>query len=174
MQADQIGLSPLFADFGQFATHLWLIIIIVGYLASLGGMLVVVYALMRLYELRAREAEYYGTVLAAPEAAESSPRWRHIEGLAGGERASEWREAIIEADIMLDEMLTRQGYAGDGVGEKLQQVERSDFNTLEDAWEAHKVRNLVAHEGSSFDLSDTLAKRTIARYEAVFREFSAI
>ena len=188
MEASQVGLGSLFTNFfllfgvsgvglaglAQFASHLWLAVIIIGYFVSLVGIIVVVYALMRLFELRQREEEYYGTVLAAPEAAESSPRWRHIEALAGGGSASEWREAIIEADIMLDDMLTRQGYAGEGVGEKPQQVERSDFNTLEDAWEAHKVRNQVAHQGSSFDLSETLAHRTIARYEAVFREFGAI
>ena len=75
---------------------------------------------------------------------------------------------------MLDDMLTKQGYDGEGVGEKLKSVESSDFNTLNEAWEAHKVRNQIAHQGSAFDLSDTLARRTIAQYEAVFREFRAI
>ena len=188
MEVSQVGLGSLFTNFfilfgvsdagltglAQLASHLWLAIVVGGYFVSLVGIIVVVYALMRLFELRQREEEYYGTVLVAAEAADSSPRWRHIEALAGGGSASEWREAIIEADIMLEDMLTRQGYSGDGVGEKLQQVERSDFNTLEDAWEAHKVRNQVAHQGSSFDLSETLARRTIARYEAVFREFGIL
>lgn len=160
--------------FARIASHIWLAIVIVGYLASLAGLVVVVYCLVRLYELRSREEAYYGAVIAAPEAAAVSPRWQHITALAGSGNLSEWREAIIEADIMLDDMLARQGYAGDGVGEKLMQVERSDFATLSDAWEAHKVRNQIAHEGSAFDLSETLARRTIARYEAVFREFGAI
>jgi hypothetical protein len=70
--------------------------------------------------------------------------------------------------------LTRQGYIGDGVGEKLKSIEPSEFGTLADAWEAHKVRNQIAHEGSAFNLSESLAHRTIARYESVFREFKAI
>ncbi len=185
MQADQGSLGSLVTNFfllfgvgfgsiGSLAAHLWLAITIISYLVSLAGMIVVIYALMRLYELRAREEAYYGTVLATTETTGPSPRWLHIETLTGGERPSEWREAIIEADIMLEDMLTRQGYTGDGVGEKLKHVERSDFNTLDDAWEAHKVRNQIAHEGSSFDLSETLARRTIARYEAVFREFGIL
>jgi hypothetical protein len=36
------------------------------------------------------------------------------------------------------------------------------------------VRNQIAHEGSSFDLSETLARRTLARFESVFREFELI
>ena len=162
------------AHITRFASHLWLSVIVIGYLASLAALVVIVYTLVRLYELRKREEEYYGTVVTASERENASPRWQHIEALSAGGNPSEWREAIIEADIMLDDMLSRQGYAGDGVGEKLMQVERADFGTLNDAWEAHKVRNQVAHQGSAFDLSDTLAKRTIAHYEAVFREFGAI
>ncbi|MEK7515888.1 MAG: hypothetical protein AAB555_03145, partial [Patescibacteria group bacterium] len=80
----------------------------------------------------------------------------------------------IEADIMLEDVLARNGYVGDGVGEKLKAVELSDLNTLNDAWEAHKVRNQIAHEGSAFNLSEDLALRTISRYGAVFRELDVI
>lgn len=164
--------------YGSFSTlmaGLWIKVIVVGYLLSFLSLVVIVYTMLKLFELRKAEEKEYGTLLLAPEkAGGSNPRWKHIQLLMGGDTQSEWKEAIIEADIMLDDMLTRQGYTGSGVGEKLQQVERSDFATLQDAWEAHKVRNQIAHEGSAFDLSPTLAQRTIARYEAVFREFGAI
>ncbi|MBU6491102.1 hypothetical protein KGQ25_03070 [Patescibacteria group bacterium] len=174
---DLIGMHTP-ADYSSFQAslaHLWLGIVIIGYVLSILGLFVIAYATMRLFDLREREEEYYGTLVLAPETTGgANPRWEHIESLAGGTSASEWREAIIEADIMLDDMLTKQGYEGEGIGEKLKSVEPSDFNTLQDAWEAHKVRNLIAHEGSSFDLSETLARRTIARYESVFREFKMI
>lgn len=189
MSPDQVTLgsffSSLLAFFGvqsptgftglyQFAAHLWLWFIVLGYLLSLAGLIALVYIMMRLYEVRKREADYYGTVLIASESAAASPRWTHIQGLINGTSPSEWRAAIIEADIMLDDMLARQGYTGEGVGEKLRQVEHADFATLRDAQEAHGVRNRVAHQGSAYDLSETLARRTIARYEAVFREFGVI
>ena len=149
---------------GHLATTLWLWIIVLGYLASAAGLVVLVWALMRLFDLRKREEEFYTTPLTAPERAHGgSPRWQHIEALVAGRSPSEWREAIIEADIMLDDSLARRGYTGAGVGEKLMQVERTDLATLNDAWEAHKVRNQIAHEGSAFDISETLASRTIAR-----------
>lgn len=160
---------------GAFLTQLWFWIIILGYLLSLIGLFVIVYATMRLFELRKREAAYYSTLIAPPaEAGGANPRWQHIESLMEGTNPSQWREAITEADIMLDDLLLRLGYSGDGVGEKLQSATRADFHTLDDAWEAHKIRNQIAHEGSAFDLSETLARRTIARYEAVFREFDAL
>lgn len=169
------GSSVDYATLRAFVATLWLWIVWVGYAFSLLGLAVIVFALMRLFELREREEHYYGELLLAPETEGGvNPRWAHIQNLMEGASPAEWREAIIEADIMLDDMLTRQGYTGSGVAEKLRGVEPSDFNTLQDAWEAHKVRNQIAHEGSAFDLSEVLAQRTMARFEAVFREFELI
>ncbi|MDO8566536.1 MAG: hypothetical protein Q7R58_00085 [bacterium] len=157
------------------AAHIWLWIIVIGYMLSVIGLFFIVYTTVKLFELRKREEVFYSTLIASPEATGGvNPRWEHIESLVGGVSASEWREAIIEADIMLDDLLARQGYVGDGVGEKLKAAEPENFGTLQDAWEAHKVRNQIAHEGSSFNLSESLTRRTIGRYEAVFREFKAI
>ncbi|HUY62394.1 MAG TPA: hypothetical protein VMV50_01210 [Candidatus Paceibacterota bacterium] len=160
------------ATFGALLAKVWLWIIGVGYALSVIALFVIIYTLFRLFDLRKREDEFYGTLVAAPESAVANRRWEHIESLMEAGSPSSWREAITEADIMLDDMLSEQGYRGEGIGEKLRQVEPSDFDTLQDAWEAHKVRNQIAHEGSAFDLSETLARRTIARYESVFREFS--
>ena len=155
--------------------HIWIWIIIIGYILAVIALVAIIYSTVRLFELRKREEEYYGTIILAPgETGGANPRWLHIEELANSTNPSDWRSAIIEADIMLDDMLSRQGYEGEGVGEKLKAVEPSDFNTLNEAWEAHKVRNQVAHQGSLFDLSETLARRTIARYESVFREFKML
>ncbi|OGG67809.1 hypothetical protein A3E65_02825 [Candidatus Kaiserbacteria bacterium RIFCSPHIGHO2_12_FULL_56_13] len=162
------------ASLSVWLAELWQWIIIVGYAIIVLGLLFIVYAMMRIYDLRKREEEQLGELIVAPEAGGPNPRWEHIESLMEASDPASWRQAIIEADIVLDEMLTRQGYAGDSVGEKLKQIEPSDFDTLEDAWEAHKVRNQIAHTGSSFDLSEVLARRTMARYEAVFREFKFI
>jgi hypothetical protein len=156
-------------------TRLWFWIVVIGYTVSAIGLFVVVYTLVRLYELRHREEEFYSTVIAQPGATgDTNPRWKHIETLLGSENMNDWRTAIMEADIMLDEMLTKKGYQGDSLAERLKTVEPADFATLNDAWEAHKVRNQIAHQGSTFDLSESLVRRTAARYEAVFREFKII
>jgi len=165
------------ADISQlqaFLAHLWTWIVLVGYLLSIIALFVIVYVTVRIFDLREREKAQYGTLHLAPNQKSGDPRWEHIEKLRESPNVSDWRQAIIEADIMLDEMLTRQGYAGETLGEKLKNVESSDFATLQDAWEAHKVRNQIAHQGSAFDLSETLARRTLARFESVFREFELI
>lgn len=163
------------AGFSAFFANLWLWIIGVGYLLAVVGLFVIVYCTVQLFELREREEEFYGTLLLAPDAESGGhPRWRHIKSLADGAASSGWREAVIEADIMLDEALTKQGYTGASISEKLQGADKSTFSTLQDAWEAHKVRNQIAHEGSAFNLSADLVRRTIGRYENVFHEFKVI
>lgn len=98
------------------------------------------------------------------------PRWsRILEHLEAG-NPSDWRVAIIEADNILYELLEAGGYEGDTLGEMLTNANVSPFRTLERAWEAHKIRNQIAHEGD-FEFTAREARRVIGLYEAVFREF---
>lgn len=164
-----------YAGFVAWLAHVWLWIIVIGYALSIFGLFVIVYCTIRLFELRKREEEFYSTPLLVKEGKVGMhPRWEHIQSLLEGNSPSEWREAIIEADIMLDDVLAKEGYVGDGVGEKLKSADSSELKTLQNAWEGHKVRNQIAHQGSTYDLSDTVAQRTIAHYEAVFNEFKVI
>ncbi len=102
---------------------------------------------------------------------EQQNRWKHIQELIKSYNANDWRQAIIEADIILEEMLDKMQYEGVTIGDKLKKVEKSDFVTLDRAWSAHRVRNQIAHDGSSFKLHRELAEKTIKDYEEVFREF---
>jgi len=164
-------MSTMYAWF----SHLWFWFTIVAYAISIAGFILIVYVTVQLFELRKREREFYSTLIDTGEkVGGANARWQHIESLMQSATPSEWREAITEADIMLEAVLTKQGYKGDGVGEKLNNVDPADLATLQDAWEAHKVRNHIAHEGSAFPLSAALAQRTMQRYESVFREFKMI
>ena len=166
-----VGAAGLAAHIAQY----WLWVIAVGYTVSFIGFVGIIYCLIRLFELRSHEKEYYETLLSTPEEESASlSRWQHITALAAGASTSEWREAIIEADIMLEDALVRYGCEGIGVGEKLKSPVAGGLASLQDAWEAHKVRNQIAHEGAAFNISESIVQRTIQRYENVFRELKAI
>lgn len=100
-----------------------------------------------------------------------NPQWEHVKALAASPAPSDWRRAIIEADIMLDMLLTNRGYVGSTLGEKLKGANPIQFTTLDLAWKAHKVRNDIAHGGEQFHLTDRDAKATIDMYRRVFEEF---
>lgn len=101
-------------------------------------------------------------------------KWEKILKLSESENSSDWRLAVIEADIILDELLEKLHLPGETIGEKLKMVEKSDFTTIELAWEAHKARNMIAHEGGDFIINQHEIRRIISLYEAVFKEFFLI
>lgn len=103
-----------------------------------------------------------------------NPRWQKILDQINSGEESNWRFAIMEADIMLDDLLEKLALPGETIGEKLQAVEKSDFLTIDNAWEAHKVRNQIAHDGSSFQITQREAKRVIELYKTIFDEFKMI
>ncbi len=98
-------------------------------------------------------------------------RWKTVLEHIGSSNQNDWKVSILEADIILDEMLDRMGYKGETLGEKLKKVEESDFLSINSAWEAHKIRNQIAHQGAEFLISHDEAKRIVGLYKQVFEEF---
>ena len=101
-------------------------------------------------------------------------QWERILAHTESLSESDWRLAILEADIMLSDMLEKLALPGETISEKLKSVEKSDFTTIDSAWEGHKVRNQIAHEGASFMLNHRETKRVISLFETVFKEFRII
>jgi hypothetical protein len=153
---------------------------VVSMFASLFLILGIIYSVVRINDIRRKEKEVLNMAtiptVSAGDAPDTftNPRWEHVLSLAESDSEQDWRIAIMEADIMLDDMMTRMQYNGETLGEKLKTVEKSDFNTIDDAWEAHKVRNNIAHSGKEFILSKRDVDRTIALYRKVFEEFHFI
>lgn len=103
-----------------------------------------------------------------------NPQWQRILDHSESQNENDWRQAILEADIMLDDLLDKLSLPGDTMADKLKAVEKSDFLTLDNAWEGHKVRNQIAHEGAAYILTQREARRVIALYQSVFDEFKMI
>lgn len=161
--------------FLAFASQIWLLVTGLSLIASIAFLIVFINSVLRYHQTRHAEVEKYGTLhpVHAEEKRDHS-RWDHIQELISSMHESDWRQAIIEADIMLDDLLSQLGYPGESVGEKLKAVDPGRFHTLQNAWAAHKVRNEVAHSGSAYPLDEHQAHRTIALYETVMREHGEI
>ncbi len=102
---------------------------------------------------------------------ETHPRWAIIEGYMSSTSEALWRIGVLEADTMLEEVLKEKGYQGESVGDMLK---TASFKTVRLAWDAHMVRNQIAHQGSNYVLTEREAKRVYTLYEAVFKELKAI
>lgn len=106
-----------------------------------------------------------------PEDYDTHPRFAIIQGYMSSTSEALWRIGIMEADTMLQEVLRDKGYHGETVADMLKSA---SFKTIDLAWDAHKLRNRIAHEGSQFELTEREAKRIFALFETVFRELKAI
>jgi hypothetical protein len=135
---------------------------------------VLIYSTIRWKETVAEYFDNFEKAHTPPEPSKpknTNSKWSVIEAHMASGSEAEWRLAILEADNMLAELLKTLPIAGIDVGEKLTNADRKYFQSLEDAWEAHKVRNRIAHDGSDFLVTEHLARKTIGQFKNVFTEF---
>ncbi len=109
-----------------------------------------------------------------PDTKVSNPRWDRVLSHSLSANENDWRLAIMEADIMLGDLLETMQLPGETIGDRLKAIEKSDFLTLDNAWEAHKVRNQIAHEGMNHKITQKDVNRVIDLYKTVFEEFRII
>ncbi len=180
---ESFGLSTLgilWASIMDFLRRIWsfwkLLAVILSILAIAG----IIHNSRKLKAINLEEQKIYGTVPEITDYDEEeiiepkNEKWEKVLKYTNSGNASDWRLAIIEADVMLEELLRTAGYHGESVGEMLKSVDKNEFSTIEDAWEAHKIRNAIAHSGQDFQLNGHETKHTIALFEKVFREFGII
>lgn len=141
-----------------------------------------VYSRLKLKKIEEEEEKIYGhlehdTFLEElkDDKSNQNEKWLKVMEWAYSENPADWRLAIMEADVMLEDVLRKSGYPGDTIGEMLKSAGGADqFLSLDAAWEAHKVRNNIAHGGSDYQLSERETRRAIGLFEQVFREFGVI
>lgn len=140
----------------------------------------VVYVTMRINKIRTDEYAYFMNEVEKARIASGemrvghNPKWEQVQAHVASANPNDWRIAIIEADIMLEDMINAMGYSGESLGEKLRNADEGKFSTIDKAWEAHRVRNQIAHQGAAFVLSEREARRVINLYRDVFDEFKYI
>jgi hypothetical protein len=100
-------------------------------------------------------------------------RWDEIEKHINSTREAEWKFAVIEADKLVEELLKVAGFPGDTMGDRLMNIQPGQLTTLQNLWEAHKIRNRLVHDTNYF-LRYTEAKRAVGLYEKTLKELQAI
>ncbi len=167
-----------FENIISFLGNLWTIYSVIAFILSALFIYGIIYSYIRVGQLSAeqeeklREAERMWKELNSGHI--ENERWQSVQNHIRSENPNDWKLAIIEADVLLERMLEQAGYAGTTIGDKLRSASTRSFATLEDAWQAHRVRNQIAHGGADFVLTQKVARETIVLYERVFREFSFI
>lgn len=156
------------------ASFMWIEITLV--VLALVFFALIIWFALREQEIHREEDEKYAPIhVEEIEAKEKLVQWQVVLNHVNSESTAEWKLGILEADNMLDEILELEGYQGESIGEKLKAMDPADLASYSDAWEAHKVRNQIAHEGAAtMDFSKKLARDTLLKFENVFKELGYI
>jgi hypothetical protein len=160
--------------------NMWLNLGILSSLISIFLIAIIIFCLVRMGEIQRHEKEEIAhEIHEAHERNQkalqkTNPRWHYILNLIESPNESDWRVGIIEADSMLEEVLKEKGYSGDTLGELLESAKSGGLMTIQNAWDAHLVRNQIAHTGTDFYLSQIEARRVSKMFQNVFEELRVI
>lgn len=163
-----------------FDPHLWTTLGYISVSISLLCITIIIFSIVRMFEIQYHEDDEIEHEIREALARDAererneNPRWKYIQKLVDSPNESDWRVAIIEADTMLNELLEDRGYSAPTLAEKLKQADAGTFSNLQNAWDAHNMRNKIAHEGSDLSITELEARRTIKMYQNVFEELRAI
>jgi hypothetical protein len=158
----------------------WQIIGTASNIISIIFLAIIIFSLVRLIEIQIFDKkevdhEIHQALIKQKEIdRNANPRWHYIQTLIESPNESDWRVAIIEADSMLEESLKEKGLSGSTVSELLEAAKESGYRSIQDAWDAHLVRNQIAHEGLDFPLSQIEGRRTIKMFQNFFEEIRVV
>lgn len=168
------GWLAFLGGIGAFLSWLWSIYTVLAYLFCALCVGLYIYATIRqaqfgaLLTQRVRNAEELWNQLYRSQGRPS--RLDDIRTHVSSGNPNDWKLAIIEADVMLDQTLIANGYPGATLGERLKGTTVQQLSTLNDAWDVHRIRNQIAHEGADFVLTQRAAQQAIMQYERVLAE----
>ncbi len=165
-----------------WAVALLTVIVIVGMSVALLLVLLIVYSQIRLLQvehagfhaMETHAAEAHQEAVQEKESGGQTERWKNIEELSLSPNHGDWRRAILEADIMLSDALAQAGYTAPTVGEQLKLTNPLQVTSVRAAWDAHMLRNKIAHGGESLELSARDVQTAIQNYRKVFTELGFI
>ncbi|HHX58165.1 MAG TPA: hypothetical protein GX706_00120 [Candidatus Moranbacteria bacterium] len=87
-------------------------------------------------------------------------RWQKIVDRLKSDQSNEYKAAVLEAANFLNETLEAAGYAGETLGEKLNQMSEGQFENIEQLKEANLIKNKIVQE-DSFTIGQDEARQTI-------------
>lgn len=160
--------------------HTWSVAGIVSAFLSIILLFIIIFSIIRMIEIQIYdreeiEHEIHSALMKQKERdRNSNPRWEYIQTLVESPNESDWRVAIMEADSLLEESLQGRGISGNTVSELLEGAKESGYGSIQDAWDAHLIRNKIAHNGSDYPVSQVESRRVVKMYQNFFEELRVI
>ena len=99
--------------------------------------------------------------------------WQLVIDKLNSNNEDSYKQAVIEADKIFDDLLKRNNYRGNDMGDRLKQITSDKLSNINEIWQAHKLRNQLVHE-PDFQLKEHEARRMIEIYQKAFQDLEAM
>lgn len=104
-----------------------------------------------------------------------SRKWQEIETLMQQQKPSSYKVAILDADKLVDYVLKARVGTDGSMGERLKRSQKLflNYQNYNNLWEAHKMRNRVAHE-ADHEIHFAEAKKNIGYFKKALQDLGAM
>ncbi len=99
--------------------------------------------------------------------------WQKVKARLAKQHEAERRLAVVEADLILDEVIKIAGYQGETMGDRLKGLTPANLSNIERVWRAHKIRNRIVHE-PDFAMTAMEAEEMVDIYHKALQEFGLL
>ncbi len=147
----------------------------IGFLTTLFFAILLMWLVLKSKDKVADKLEEIKRELSPPKPGEGKydARWKEVRNHLESLREAEWKFAVVEADKIAEAVLEEAGFPGETIGEKMTAINRDQLNSIDDLWQAHKVRNLIAHD-PNYEVKYAQVRGAIEKYEKALRELGAL
>lgn len=99
-------------------------------------------------------------------------RWLAVEQSLVRGNESSYHLAVLNADKLVDQAMRDSGYGGKTMGDRLK-LAKNIFSNRDSIWQAHKLRNRIAHE-PDVKIKFDEARRALAGFKRALKDLGAI
>lgn len=135
--------------------------------AFFAGIIVIAFKFRQVSKPKIRMPEV--VIPNAPSTALVRGPWQDVTKKIQSSYPSDWNFAVIQADSIFDSVLKDMGLLGTTLGDRLKQLDFAKLHSLNDVWEAHKIRNRIAHETDRV-LTQQQAERAVSLFAKALKE----
>lgn len=147
----------------------------IGFFGSLLFAILLIWLALKSKERMADQLEELKIELNPPKPGEGKydARWKEVREHLTSFREAEWKFAIIEADKIVETALEEAGFPGETIGERMTLISQDQLVSIQDLWEAHKLRNIIAHD-PNYQVKYAEVRQAIENYEKALRELGVL
>lgn len=147
---------------------------IIGLLITAGLTVGIVLLMAKTNWLHSRIDKWRHVLLSADAGKEQTrASWKEVERHFFAGDDNDLKVALIEADSALDGALRNAGVPGTNLGDRLKKVKSTQLPNIEAVWQAHKLRNQIAHD-DAYALKRDLAERALTVYKEALQTLGAL